>query len=902
MTATPKRQAERVPPREQLLAQLVVACDMGAGDEAMKAQLLPIARQWLAGQRAELKEQFMAAGLPRPLLVQHAQVMDTLLSALYHLATQGRAKAVAVAAVGGYGRREFFPYSDLDLLFLFDPADSAEATRIAEFILYVLWDLGLKVGQAHRTIDECIELARKDFTIRTSLLDARFIEGRKPLFEQFQSRFTAEILSGEALQFVEAKLAERDARHQRFGDSRYMLEPNVKEGKGGLRDLHTLWWMIRYLYPIRRMRDLVHMKLLTEEEFKTFNQARQFLWRVRIHLHYQSGRAEDRITFDRQHALAVAMGFSHPSSNRAIERFMRRYFVAVRTVGSMTRVFCAILEEEKNRKPRKSMAWLWHMPWALGPYRLDGERLAVRSEQAFEQHPLLMIEIFHFAQSHGLDIHPRALQLIARNLRRIDSDLQHDTRANDLFMDILLGDHAEVTLRRMSEAGVLGRFIPDFGRIVGQTQFNMYHVYTVDEHTLVALGILHTIEKGKVNAELPLATDIVHRIKMRRVLHLALFCHDIAKGRGGDHSELGEKIAARLATRFGFSKEEVETTAWLVRYHLLFSNTAFKRDIDDPKTIKDFVQLVRTPERLKLLLILTAADIRAVGPAVWNAWKGALLRDLYKRAELTMGAGDVQLPQRESGALREELRKRLPDWSPAQVDQYFERTTPSMWANFDASRHAVIARMLKEAEATELPLLLDTHHTYEHSITEIIVCTNDQPRLFCKIAGAMSLAGANIISAKIFTLKNGLAVDVFQVQDITGQVFDRPDRLAKMAVYMEQALSGELDLARAFRERKGPLNPSRAAIALPGQVFVENDASAIYSVIELTGQDRPGILYAITDAMAGLGLTIAAAHISTFGTQVADVFYVKDGFGMKILHPARLKQVEQRLLHSLREA
>ncbi|NBO18647.1 MAG: [protein-PII] uridylyltransferase, partial [Proteobacteria bacterium] len=471
-----------------------------------------------------------------------------------------------------------YPYSDLDLLFLFDPADSAEATHIAEFILYVLWDLGLKVGQAHRTVDECIELARQDFTIRTSLLDARLIEGGKTLFDHFSGRFASEILSGEALQFVEAKLTERDARHQRFGDSRYMLEPNVKEGKGGLRDLHTLWWMTRYLYPIRRMRDLVHMKLLTEEEFATFNQARQFLWRVRIHLHYQCGRAEDRITFDRQHALAVAMGYAHPSSNRAIERFMRRYFVAVRTVGSMTRVYCAILEEEKNRKPRKSLAWLWHKPWALGHFRLDGERLTVRSEQAFEQHPLLMIEIFHVAQAHGLDIHPRALQLMARSLRRIDNDLQHDARAGELFMDILLGDHAEVTLRRMSEAGVLGRFIPDFGRIVGQTQFNMYHVYTVDEHTLVALGILHNIEKGEVNAELPLATDIVHRIKMRRVLHLALFCHDIAKGRGGDHSELGEKVAAKLAVRFGFSKQEAETTAWLVRYHLLFSNTAFKRD------------------------------------------------------------------------------------------------------------------------------------------------------------------------------------------------------------------------------------------------------------------------------------------------------------------------------------
>jgi len=896
--------SDTLPLKEQL------ACLRADGEDPPKEKVLPVVGAWLTGERQAIRDAFMAegGGNARILLAAHTHIIDTLLTALYDWCVQSRhqenAPSVALVAVGGYGRAELFPYSDIDILFLYHAAQEQEAAHIAEFVLYILWDLGLKVGQSLRTVDEAIEMAGSDITIRTNVLDARFIAGHQSICEELQSRFEHELVEGRALEFVEAKLAERDARHMRFGDSRYMLEPNVKEGKGGVRDLHTLWWMARYIYPIHDIKDLVGLKLLTAEEYRQFDRARQFLWRVRIYLHYLVDRPEERLTFDRQHALAVNMGFGQPSVNRSIERFMRRYFVAVRTVGSMTRVFCALLEDAKKRKPRRSLAALWHAQPKLGAFNLDGERLHVRSEDAFETNPVLMIEMFRVAQIHDLDIHPRALQLMGRSLRRIDDTVRQDTRANALFMDILLSQQPEVTLRRMSEAGVLGRFIPDFGRVVGQTQFNMYHAYTVDEHTLVALGILSAIERGLVKDELPLASDIVHRIQSRQVLHLALFCHDIAKGRGGDHSELGEKIVAKLAARFGFSPEEIETAAWLVRCHLLFSNTAFKRDIDDPKTVQDFVALVRTPERLKLLLVLTAADIRAVGPAVWNAWKGALLRDLYQRAEQCMGTGQVELKKHQAGQFRSDLLKRLAGWSDADVDAYLEQGNPSFWANFDLARHAVIARMMKQAQTMPMPLLIDTQHTYEHSITEIILCTYDQNGLFSKIAGVMSLAGANIINAKIFTLKNGMVVDVFQVQDALGQVFDRSDRLAKMSVYMEQVLSGEMDLAEAFAERKseyggGVFRASQNAMPSAGQVFIENDASNICSVIELTGHDRSGFLYDVTHTIADLGLSVATAHISTYGTQVADVFYVKDIFGMKLTHENKLRKVRETLLKAI---
>ncbi len=898
-SSTRQSTSDFLPLREQLARFHV---DVRHDMHSLKSKVLPVARGWLDRQRQLLKQEFLSGGEPEALLLGHSDAIDELLSGLYDLCAECAAP-VAVVAVGGYGRAELFPYSDIDLLFLHGERHQEEAARIAEFILYLLWDLGLKVGQAHRSLEESIRMAREDMTIRTSLLDARFVTGDEHLYERLRSQFEQAVIADTMLEFVEAKLTERDARHRRFGDSRYMLEPNIKEGKGGLRDLHTLWWIAYYVYPIKRLKDLCDMGLLTPEEYHAFDNARRFLWRVRIHLHYLMERPEDRLTFDRQHALAVAMGFDHPSKNRSIERFMRRYFVAVRTVGSMTRIFCALLEEEKKRKPRRSLAWLWNAPWKLGPFRLVGERLSVRNEQTFEQQPALMIEIFKVAQAHGLDIHPRALQLMVRNLRRIEDSVRADMRANALFMDILLAPQGpETTLRRMSEAGVLGRFIPDFGRVIGQTQFNMYHVYTVDEHTLVALGILHAMEKGQLKDELPLSSEVIHRIRMRRVLYLALLCHDIAKGRMADHSELGAKIAGKLAARFGFSLDEVETCVWLVRHHLLFSNTAFKRDIDDPKTVQDFVRLVQTPERLKLLLVLTAADIRAVAPGVWNAWKGALLRDLYRRAEQCMGTGEVTIRQHQAGQFRAGLLKLLPGWKEQEIDAYLEQGNPAFWAAFDPARHAVIARMVRQARRMEMPLLIDTQHDYERAITEIILCAYDQHGLFAKVAGAMALAGANIINAKIFTLKNGMAVDVFQVQDASGQVFDRSDRLAKMSVYIEQVLSGELDLAHEFTGRFPEYaNPSLTALRLAGQVFVDNDASNVYSVIELTGHDRTGFLYDVTRTVAELGLSIATAHISTYGTQAADVFYVKDVFGMKITHEIKLRQVREALLKAVNQ-
>lgn len=865
-------------------------------EKAPRGELLGIVRPWYEEAQAEARAHFLAHQNAERLTFFLASVLDHLIGSLFQHFTGGKTEQMTVVATGGYGRQEQCPYSDIDLLFLYAPSNTKAAAEIAESLLYVLWDMGLKVGQAHRNIEETLMLAHDDMQIRTTLLDARLIAGDKILFTHCMRRLHDEVIFHSALEFVEAKLNERDARHLRFGDSRYVLEPNVKEGKGGLRDLHILWWLARYVYHIESLDDLIGLGHLTQEELDMFYQASQFLLRTRIHLHYQTGHADERLTFDKQLAIARAMGYTNSSPNLAITRFMRRYFISVRTVGSLTRIFCALLEDEKKRKPTKPLGWIT-LGKEIDHFELDGERLSIKDDQLFTKQPSLMLTLFHVAQEKALDIHPRALRAIARSLHLIDEEFRKDKDACQTFLRILQSDKGpEIALRRMSEAGLLGRFIPEFGRIIGQTQFNMYHAYTVDEHTLMALGILHAVDQGSVKDEVPMASEIMPRVAQKHVLYLALFCHDIAKGRSGDHSELGEHIAVKLGRRFGFTQEECETTAWLVRNHLLLSNTAFKRDLNDPKTISDFVMLVQSPERLKLLLVLTVADIRAVAPGVWNEWKGSLMRDLFNRSMRAMGSGDAILRPYDPRLIRQAILDALPTLDEGSLDHYLSLGSASFLSGCSITQHIAIARMLLIEDAGASPIRTHIWHDEKSFVTEIIICAQNRPGLFAMLTGAIALSGASIIGAKIFTLKDENVVDIFHLQDMAGHSFNRPSMLAKMAVYIEQALAGNLDLPQALLHRAQPYEAHKSnLLARKGAVFLENDASSVSSVIEIAAADRIGLLYDVAHALNELGLSIVTAHISTYGTQAADVFYVKDAFGMKITHPDKIRAVREAL-------
>ena len=897
---------------EEALASLVE--DLPTGSEPPRPQVLALLRDTLAAGRAEIRRRFESPGPLRndgpAVLIATSFLMDQLIRVifdfadgkLYPAANPSAAERLSVVATGGFGRGEMAPLSDIDLLFLRPYKQTPRGEQIVEFMLYLLWDLGLKVGHATRTVEESLRYADRDHTIRTALLEARYIWGDRELFDELTKSYAQRFSGGDGRDFVEAKLTERDQRHQRMGDSRYVVEPNVKEGKGGLRDLHTLFWIAKYLYRVDQPSELIAKGVLTKEEARHFERADRFLSTVRCHIHYLTGRADDRLSFDLQREIAGRLGYQDRPGSRGVERFMKHYYLHAKTVGDLTRIFVAALEDSRRRKPKLAALWQTLRPRSLEGFRLDGERLAAAGPDAFEKDPVAILRLFHVAQENGLDIHPATLRLITQNIRLIDR-LRTDPEANRLFMDMLTSRHdPETTLRRLNEAGVFGRFVPDFGRVVAQTQHDMYHTYTVDEHTIRAIGILSRVESGALKEDHPLSAEVVHKIVSRPVLYLAVLLHDIAKGRGGDHSILGAEVAMQLGPRLGLSAAETETVAWLVRYHLGMSGTAFQRDLMDPKTIETFAQLVQSPERLRLLLVLTVCDIRAVGPTVWNGWKAALLRQLYHAAEQVMSGGTLSGGRAERiKAIQAEVGKRLTGWTDAEKEEHFSRGYAPYWLSFPIETLARQAELVRRAERDRQPLAIEHRIDGERSVTEVTIYTLDTHGLFARLAGAMAISGANIVDAKIFTLANGMALDTFWLQDLEGKPFDGPQRLARLAARVELSLSNRLDIQRELDGQR-PSWPKRDRVfTVQPRVLIDNNASDTFTVIEVNGRDRPGFLHVVTRALTRCSLQIASAHITTYGERAVDVFYVKDMFGLKVVNQEKLKQVADEVEKSIRD-
>lgn len=898
--------------RKALVVAIGAYRDSAATPEA-RAAVLQLLKTALQKGEDKIKADFMAEPQGEVMVRARAYLIDQIIrlvhdfcaEMLHPVANPTAGVRLSVVAVGGYGRGELAPFSDIDLLFLRPYKQTPRTEQVVESMLYLLWDLGLKLGHSTRSIDECIRLSRSDGTIRTAVLEARWIWGDQDLCAELRKRFHTELAEGTGHEFVEMKLAERKARHTRMGDSRYVLEPNIKDGKGGLRDLHTLLWIAKYVYHIDHLEQLVERKILTRAEVKVFERAQNFLWTVRCKLHYLAGRAEERLTFEVQQTIADRLGFTDHTGASSVERFMKRYFLIAKEVGDLTRIFSATLEAEQT-KARFRIPRLRLRRSELGGFTLDSGRLSYSDADRFLEDPRNLLRLFHVAQRHQVDIHPKALQLVSRNLKLINKAVRADEEANSLFLDMLTGDDPEKTLRRLNEAGVFGRFIPEFGRIVAQMQYNMYHVYTVDEHTIYAIGILARIERGELSEDLPLATELVEKLVSRRVLYVAVLLHDIAKGRGGDHSELGAKVAYKLCPRLGMSAEETETVAWLVLHHLVMSETAFKRDIGDPKTVEDFVHLVQSPERLRLLLVLTVADIRAVGPHIWNGWKASLLRELYHVAnEAMVGGLEVDAARERVSRKLANLREELADWPEDEYQAHLERGFDAYWLSYEIDTLAAHARMVRAAEIEDLPLSVHTRIDRDKAVTEITVYTFDQPGLFSRISGALTVAGADVVDARIHTLNNGRALDTFRVQDTsTGTgvptAFDRPDRLAKLSTYLEQSFRGRLRVKKVMSERT--FQPKRNKVfKVAPRVLIDQKASATCTVIEVNGVDRPGLLYALTKALSERNIVICTAKISTFGERAVDVFYVQDLFGTKIMHEGKLAATRRRLLSVLAE-
>jgi len=829
-------------------------------------------------------------------------IHDTLIRALFARITNGKEGELALVATGGYGRGELAPASDIDLLFLSSRQADKPVTSQIETVLYILWDLGLTIGHASRSLRQAVKAAKEDITIRTALLEARFLCGDRALFDTLMQRFDQDIVTGSAVDFITSKLEERDQRHARSGNRRYVVEPNIKDGKGGLRDLQTMFWIARYVYKVSSIEMMIERKILSRNEVRVFSYAQRFLWALRCHLHLRAGREDDRLTFDAQIEIAPALGFADRSGLSGVERFMRRYYLAAKSVGNLTRIFCAAFAADFDTKPR-SFLLRFRPRQAPKPFEVDTGRLTLPESFNFRDEPLLMMRMFETAQASGLDIHPDALRKLHGHLSLVDADFRHHPEANAMFLNILTSrESPERVLRLMNESGFIGKFIPDFGRIVAMMQFDMYHSYTVDEHTIFAMGILSGIEHGDLAEIAPVATAAVKEVTLRKELYVALLLHDIAKGRGGDHSILGAEVARHVCPRLGLSEDETETVAWLVRFHLLMSETAFRYDLNDPMTITNFAAEVQSPERLNLLLVLTVADIRAVGPNVWNGWKAALMRDLYSRtmAHLRGENPDDTLRYLE-GEAKTLLAERLSShWTEDEISNHLDIFTTAYWTGFDAESHVRHAEMCRTHLAKNRLLTIVMTSDLKRNATEVVIITADDAGLFSRIAGGLAAAGANIVDARITTRKDGLTLDALWIQDQAKEAISDPQEQMKIRQSLEKTLTGMLDI-NAATDRRNRQTPARIRrITAPARVLVNNNASKTHTVIEINGKDAPGLLYKVTRKIAEMGLQIQTASVSTYGDRVVDVFYIKDGFGLKITSETRLKAIQQALLEVLK--
>ncbi|NJM33635.1 MAG: [protein-PII] uridylyltransferase [Rhodomicrobium sp.] len=886
----------------------------GEATPALREELLVFLKGLVRDSRKAARAGLEADGNGRRCARSLSIFQDELIRLIYDFAVAyvqrannpSAAEHMAILATGGYGRGLMAPYSDVDLLFLLPYKQTPWSENVAEYILYLLWDLGFKVGHATRSVDQTIRFAKSDILTRTALLDARLVLGDQALWERFQKQFREQVLSGGHREFIAAKLAERDQRHERTGASRYRVEPNIKDGKGGLRDLHTLYWIAKHIHPELTGENFVEAGVYTPSEYHLYRRCEDFLWTVRCHLHFLSDKAEERLTFDVQQEMAHRLHYRDRGGMMAVERFMKHYFLIAKDVGDLTRILCSSLEVQQLKGIGHLNSLMQPLTWsartrlsATTDFRIENGRIVMKSKDIFKADPVNLIRIFALADRNDVQFHPEALRLVRHSLRLIDDKLRSDPEANRLFLEILTSRHRpELTLRRMNEAGVLGRFIPDFGRVVSMMQFNMYHHYTVDEHLIRAVGVLSAIERGNLGNELPLSTEIIRNIVNRRALYVALFLHDIAKGRNEDHSIAGARVARELCPRLGLRPDETATVAWLVENHLVMSQFAQSRDLYDPATIRAFADIVQSREMLMLLVILTAADIRAVGPGVWTGWKGQLLRQLYYETEPLLTGGYTATPReaRIRAALAE-FRKAMAGAPAERVEAFIASQIPAYWLRTDLKHQLMHAKMMQRADEEKLTFAYEIATDNFTALTELTLWTADRPGLVAAIAGSCTAAKANIVGASLSTTRDGMTLNTFLLQRQFPNDAEEIDFTARIAHNIELALKGKRDLRKIISQKMRP-RPRLEAFSVEPRVSIDNSLSDELTVIEVNGRDRTGLLFDLARILASLDIDISSAHIATFGEKAVDVFYVTDQSRKKITRETTQRKLREKLLEA----
>ena len=875
-------------------------------------QLFKILKKQMDHNKKLIKNKFLATSDGSLNVGLNVILIDSLLKVIfknsYFHSLGNKHYQFTLIAVGGYGRGELSPHSDLDILFLLPNKlrknDTKKIENVIELILYILWDLGYTVGHSTRTIDDCIEKSRSDLTISTSLLEKRFVAGNNDIYDLLNNKFKTFIDNTKTLDFVEAKLKESETRHKRFGESRYVVEPNVKDGKGGLRDLHTLIWILKFAYKVDTISKLINVGALTKEEAVPFAEAQRFLLSVRCHLHYRANREDDRLAMDAQLEIAKSMNFKNTITHKDVERFMKRYFLATKTVGNLTRIFCAAIETEFN-KPLRMSFLSFKKRENITPFRLEVGRLFSYEREILTENPINIIKLFYISHINNIDIHPKTLRQITSLRKLINLKVRQNVEANKMFLNILTSDKDPTrTLRLMNEANILGQFIPEFQKIVGLMQFDMYHSYTVDEHTIFTISNLHSLRSGKFSDFAPLTSSAILEIKSYKSLFVAMLLHDIAKGKKGDHSENGSLIASKICPRLGLNKEETKMVEWLVLHHLLMSKTAFRYELGDPKVIKNFAKQVRSIDKLKSLLALTVADIRGVGPDVWNDWKGALIKELYiKTYDLLKPPQEISKITEPLKSSKELLIRYLNNKGVNDLDikTYCSKFYNNYWGTFNlpsvVNHYEIFTSMKNYSKKLEVYLSNDS----KLKATELLVITPDHHGLFSQISGLVASSGYDIVSAKIITRSDGYALDTFFLQNKERKPISDINLRKKLIETITKGLEGNFNIEKALNIKWKEIPARFRAVKAPIRVIIDNKTSDQYTILDIKCKNAPGVLYKITKIITSLGLQINTANVSTYGDRVVDIFYLKNAFGSKVDDNTTIEKVKNSILEELKE-
>jgi [protein-PII] uridylyltransferase len=791
--------------------------------------------------------------------------------------------SVCLMAVGGYGRAELAPYSDVDLLILHAPPNRSDLSPLIEKMLYPLWDLGLEVSCSSRSIFECLKMAQSDLHVKTGLIDGRYLDGEYEFFRNLYTLFAKKVLHRKVRKFAGALTGELLSRHQKYEDPTYVLEPNVKEGEGGLRDFQIGRWLIRAKYKTDRWDSI-----LFPDQSRILDRSLQFLWAIRNELHLLSGRRQDDLTFELQEKIAPILGFS--SGTKGIEEMMRQYHLSTQKVLNFaTGVSDRILSEPP---PSRKVLFFFKRAKIDPFFRISHGEVHLLDPVTFKREPSQLMTPFKHCQNYQIEMDYQTEEAVVEALPFIDDRFRTSELVNQTFLGILRkGDGVEAILKKMHELGLLSRYIPEFSEIEGKVHYDLYHVHPVDIHLILAVEELQKLRMGSYQKDCPLLTSLIREIEKPEILFLTALLHDIGKGMEGDHSLIGAELAKGIGGRMGLSSEEKELIHFLVGHHLFMLETAFRRDLHDEQAIDRFAHQVKNLNQLKMLYFLTFADIKAVGPEAWTDWKNSLLMELFLKTSHFLERGKESKEFSEENALIERLGEFLPPAILSEYTEYLPARYLSCYPLKQIARHIEMARFVgKESIFVEW-------ETEQGMRAKVTVCTRDRYGLFSKIAGSMFLNRLNILEAQIHTWANGVALDTFYVEDATAEA---ERRLEQFKNDLENILSGKASLKDLISQRKETNWVQQKVIPkVSPEVKVNNQDSDFYTIIEVTGEDRLGILYEITQGLTDHGCNIHFARISTLGNRILDVFYVQDEWGEKIGEKQKVDNLKQTLFHRL---